>query len=130
MTGVRRARSAVFLSSGSCGSSWWRASPGHSLVSVAMTLAAGAAGHLPGVAGLQDAVRVDVSEGPLPAADGALVSVGPGRSGRHQRVVRPPHHPDPLEPRTGPVAELIARPRPPHLPAPPAPPSPPRPPPP
>jgi hypothetical protein len=37
---VRSARSAGLLSRGSCGSSWWRTSPSHSLVSVAMTLAA------------------------------------------------------------------------------------------
>src|SRR5271165_5518608 len=41
-----------------------------------------------GVAGLQYAVRVDVGEGPLPAALGALAGLG-ARCGGRERVVRP-----------------------------------------
>src|SRR5208337_3791650 len=43
---------------------------------------------LGGVAGLQYAVRVDVGEGPLPAALGALAGLG-ARCGGRERVVRP-----------------------------------------
>src|SRR5512135_1491103 len=107
ITGVRSARSAVLLSSGSCGRSWCRASPSHSLLSVAMTLAAaGCSKPFPASLACKDAVRVDVGEGPLPAALGALVCLG-ARCGGRQRVVRPVQHRDPLGPRIAPVAERL-----------------------
>ena len=104
---MRSARSAVLLSSGSCGRSWWRASPSHSLSERGDDLGGGRVQQaLGGVAGLQDAVRVDVGEGPLPAAGGVLVGVG-ARHGGRQGVVRPVQHRDPLGPRIAPVAERL-----------------------
>src|SRR5229473_3143301 len=49
------------------------------------------------VASLEYAVRVDVGEGPLPAALGALMGVG-ARCGGRERVVRPVQHRDPFGP--------------------------------